>query len=127
MASTTPDTPAASGVSSDSVFNQVSNAYRNVWRVCPYTSFAMFNYLVKDAGTLYSLGTWESFLKTSAHNLAEAGLPDEAVMSELPEDLWKKNSGLCTSFAIRVVAASEQTDFTYGDTGIHRAGELPAL
>ena len=88
----------------------------------------MFNYLVKDAGQPYGLGTWKSFLeKTSAHNLAEAGLPDEAVISELPEDLWKKNSGLCTSFAIRVVAASEQTNFTYGNTGIHRAGELPAL
>ena len=111
------------------LFRQVNKVYQDVWKVCPFTTFALFHYLIeKTKDRLPNLGSWENFLKTGRTTLEAAGLTEEILTNtvmntEIPENLWKGNSGDCTSFAKRVVHEARQAKtFTFGDTKNHRAG-----
>ena len=114
-----------SSATGNDCFQRTRNAYQNVWKACPYTSFAMFDYLVKEVGARYGLGTWKLFLeKSSKPTLAIAGLSIGTIGASTPDRLWSRNSGLCTSFALRVVAESGQAGcFSCGSAGGHRAGK----
>ena len=117
--------PAPLGLG-ETLFAQVNKAYQDVWKECPYTSFAMFNYLIKGPpGHTFGLGSWERFLrKQTIPTLETIGLTDAEVASPIPDELWNGKSGLCTSFAKRVETEGQQAGtFTFGDTTEHRAGK----
>ena len=118
----------AGPVSNDATFIAIDKAYREVWGVCPYTSFVMFEQIlsnVRPRGGGNALGTWGNFLAKGTNTLEGAGLLKEDVQLPLDENIWKSlwsgNSGLCTSFSIRVANQSNFPDVEYGDTGFHRA------
>ena len=113
----------------DALFPQVNKAYQDVWKACPFTTFALFHYLIEATkDRLPNLGSWENFLRTGQTTLKATGLTEEILTdtlmsTEIPEKLWKDNSGDCTSFAKRVVHEAGQAErFTFGDTKTHRAG-----
>ncbi|MCJ1468069.1 hypothetical protein MMC07_006695 [Pseudocyphellaria aurata] len=103
-------------------FESIKTAYEKVWTECPYTSFAMFDYLVKNLCQNYVVDSWESFFKSKRATLDLVGLQAADVTSPAPDYLWQGNSGLCTSFAIRVLnQAGQRNLFVVGSTGGHRA------
>ena len=120
--------PAASGTD----FATVSNTYINVWKKTPYTSFVMFDYLLKKAPAGASPSKyWETFLASQKPSLADTGLRTVAAPTDNDQGLWNDQSGLCTSFAIRVATDAKVAGIQYGnqkktfkgkEASVHRAG-----
>ncbi|KAK0509121.1 hypothetical protein JMJ35_008492 [Cladonia borealis] len=114
--------PAPSGTD----FATVSNTYKQIWSVTPYTSFVMFDYLLKTApaGTL---GNWGTFLASHKPNLAEAGLRTVAAPTDRDQALWNGKSGLCTSFTIKVATEAKVAGIQYGNQTKKRNGKLASV
>ena len=86
-------------------------------------SFVMFDYLLKK--------DWGSFLASRKSNLADAGLKTVAEPTDNDQVLWNGQSGLCTSFTIRVATVAKVAGIQYGnqrkpfrgkEVNVHRAG-----
>ncbi len=86
-------------------------------------SFVMFDYLLKK--------DWRTFVASQKSNLADAGLKTVAAPTDNDQVLWNGQSGLCTSFAIRVATEAKVAGIQYGNqrktfkgkvVNVHRAG-----
>ena len=79
-------------------------------------NFMMFNYLLKSTSTGSSpLENYSTFLASEKPDLAEAGLETVAVPTEIFQVLWIGQSGLCTSFIIRVTIEANTVAIQYGN------------
>lgn len=94
MATEIPSTSRAGTVGGSEVapfdFHSVKVSYEKVWAVCPFTSFAMFDYLVKESGQIYGISSWESFFRYEKATLADVGLQAPDVASPAPAHLWQR-------------------------------------
>ena len=92
----------------------------------------MFDYLLKHApASAIALQSWATFLASRYTKLADAGLRTVAAPTDNDSVLWNGQSGLCTSFAIRVATEAKVAGIQYGNQrktfrgktdNVHRAG-----
>ena len=92
----------------------------------------MFDYLLKNAPVGASpFRSWETFLAFQKPSLADAGVRTVAAPTDNDRLLWNGQSGLCTSFAIRVATEAKVAQIQYGSQSrpsrgkvvhLHRAG-----
>ena len=92
----------------------------------------MFDHLLKNApATASLLRSWDTFLASQKHSFADAGLSTVAAPTDNDQVLWNGQSGLCTSFAIRVATEAKVAGIQYGNqrrisrgkqVNVHRAG-----
>lgn len=103
-------------------------AYRDVWDGGPYTSFDMLSYLIRKIQGQSEEEKMQKFL-------LNPGILQTTSEKELNRD-WKEGvldplfagrTGLCTSFAIKVVNVlmkqASNYDFVFFDLGTHRLAE----
>ena len=118
---------------------------REIWTQCPYTNFVMYNFVALQLTNLQEPAeAWKALYSTRfrgsnglTYSHAEAYENKKLQLTnfgrlfnaaapidpEGSEALWNGNSGLCTSFTIRVAYASNIAATTaLGDTGMHRWG-----
>ena len=74
---------------------------------------------------------WDTFLASQVSTLEDAGLRTVATPTDNDQGLWSGQSGLCTSFAIRVATEARVAGIQYGnqrkrfrgrEVNVHRAG-----
>ena len=92
----------------------------------------MFDYLLKKSPAGASpLKYWDNFLASQKPTLAGLGLGTVAAPTDNDQVLWNGQSGLCTSFAIRVATEARVAEIQYGnqkktfrgkEANVHRAG-----
>ena len=112
-------------------FQYVSDAYERVWQCYVFTNIHMFEYLlglIPASSQVRGSQLWEVFLGSGEPSLAQAGVTLDSVkvptnQQELNiwKSLWHGNSGVCTSFALKIAdEVGSLRRFTYEDGHKHR-------
>ena len=102
--------------------------YRDVWDGGPYTSFDMLGYLIGKIQGQSEEEQMQNFLLNPGilKTISEDELDRDSKNGVL-NPLFAGRSGLCTSFAIKVVdmliKQDSNYDFVFFDLGIHRLAE----
>lgn len=87
-------------LNNDSPLTLIEDAYDYEWHH-PFSNFAMFMWLVEDAGK-----TGEEFFLTSKDSLHQAGFKASSAYKNENHELFNTRGGLCTIFTIRIVRRS---------------------
>lgn len=113
-----------------SAFKNLEQHYANVWHAMPFTSFVIYDEILKRKYYSNADSRWTCFLrdlKKKGDNIKGDGLYRVGVTDKnidtmtIDQSLWRINHGLCTSFAIRVAHEAGLEEFIkYGNNGVHR-------